>query len=63
MNTEATLTAMHRYGGNFVQHLASCYRAADATNRERLVRAFDDLFAKYDKMAAMLERGKEGGAT
>jgi hypothetical protein len=56
MNEEATLTAMHRYGGNFVQQLAGCYRAADCVHKYRLRLAFEDLFAKYEKMAADVER-------
>jgi hypothetical protein len=56
MNEEATLTAMHRFGGNFVQLLATLYRAADCSNKERLSVAFADLFDKYRKMAADVDR-------
>jgi hypothetical protein len=56
MMNEPTLTAMHRFGGNFVQLLATLYRAADCSNKERLRVAFADLFEKYGKMAADAER-------
>jgi hypothetical protein len=59
---EPTLTAMHRHGGNFVQLLATLYRAADCSNKERLRLAFADLFEKYQEIAAMTGR-EEGGAT
>jgi hypothetical protein len=53
---ESTLTAMHRFGGNFAQLLATLYRAADCSNKERLRVAFADLFDKYREMAADVER-------
>ncbi len=60
MNEESTLTAMSRYGGHFVQLLATLYRAADCSNKERLRVAFADLFEKYQAMAAEMKREKGG---
>ena len=57
---EATIEAMFRYGGNFVQLLAALYRAGDSANRARLSVAFADIFEKYGQMAADVERSLGG---
>ena len=38
---------MERQGGSFASAIASAYFAADRQNRQRLIAAFGDLFAKF----------------
>lgn len=38
---------MEREGGGFASRIAQAFYAADTTNRERLLTAFDDLFCKF----------------
>lgn len=42
-----TCVAMRRYGGSFVNCIASAIEHADETNRQRLIAAFPDLIEKY----------------
>jgi hypothetical protein len=53
---EATLDAMERYGGSFVQQLATAYRVADPENQAKLRDAFALVFAQY---AGLAELGKD----
>jgi|LSQX01.2.fsa_nt_gb hypothetical protein len=39
--------AMGRFGGSFVQALSLALRNADMWNRDRLVKAFPELFEEY----------------
>lgn len=48
---DATIEAMMKYGGGFVQGLGALYRRADAENQRRLASAFPDYFAKYRALA------------
>lgn len=57
--TDATLDAMHQYGGSFVQQLATLYRCADPQNQERLRDAFADYFRHYDDLAHSHARMRE----
>jgi hypothetical protein len=41
------LDAMVKYGGGFVRCIALAYHQGDKENRQRLLRAFPDLFTKY----------------
>jgi len=52
---EATLDAMQRYGGSFVQQLARLYLVADPDNREKLQQTFWATFVKYAQMAHAAE--------
>jgi len=45
------ILAMEKYGGNFVQHLAACFRAADPMNFNTLRTAFPEYVERYSKMA------------
>ena len=38
---------MEQQGGGFAACIAQAFYRADATNRERLLTAFDDLFVKF----------------
>ena len=44
---------MDRYGGSFVQHLATLSRYADPVNREKLEQAFAQYFAEYAELARL----------
>ena len=44
---EATIQRMEIHGGGFAKRLMAAYRAADMSNRQRIIDAFDDLFDKY----------------
>jgi hypothetical protein len=44
------LDLMHGRGGFFVQRLATATAAADPDNQQKIVKAFDTLFAKYDEL-------------
>jgi hypothetical protein len=48
--TDATLEAMEKYGGSFVQALAELYRRADIGNRATLIGAFRETFKKYNNI-------------
>lgn len=45
------IMAMRKYGGTFVQCLASCFSAADPMNFHKLLIAFPEYVDKYVKMA------------
>lgn len=47
----AVVSAMLKYGGNFIQHLAKAMLAADATNFKKLKDAFPDYWDKYSGLA------------
>lgn len=42
-----TCQAMQCYGGSFVNRLAQAALVADTTNKDRLIAAFPEVFAKY----------------
>ena len=46
---------MEQQGGGFAGHIARAFYRADATNRERLLIAFDDLFYKFYKLHRLNE--------
>jgi len=50
-NISTILTMMERYGGSFVQHLATLYRYGDAVNRQKLEIAFAEYFDEYAELA------------
>jgi len=50
--------AMEMLGGSFVSGLGKLWWKADAVNRERLKRAFEDYFVRYRNLLA-LKRSKE----
>lgn len=41
---------MRQIGGNFAQHLARAFQAADSDNRARILAAWPDLFERYHRM-------------
>ena len=43
--------AMIRYGGSFAACIGRAYMLADSGNKDRLLSAFDDMFAKYARLA------------
>lgn len=43
----AAARLMEREGGIFASHIAQAFYAADTTNSERLLTAFDELFCKF----------------
>lgn len=45
----AAARLMEDQGGSFAGHIARAFYVADATNRVRLLTAFDDLFCRYYK--------------
>lgn len=49
------IDAMLLLGGNFIQHLARAYRAADAENQHRLKAAFADEWRRYADLAERLK--------
>mgnify|MGYP001411061170 CR=1 FL=1 len=52
-----TLACMRRFGGSFVFHLSEAYVRADLDNRDRLLKAFPELFRFYkDFSKAMKEK-------
>jgi hypothetical protein len=51
------LDAMERHGGAFVRYLSAAWRLADPSNRERMMIAFGDYYAKYRDIARQ-EAGK-----
>ena len=46
---------MEQQGGGFAACIAQAFYRADATNRERLVTAFDDLFVKFYRIHRLNE--------
>jgi hypothetical protein len=50
---------MEQQGGSFAACIAQAFYRADATNRERLLVAFDDLFVRYYKQHRINEMRKE----
>lgn len=50
---------MEQTGGGFAACIAQAFYRADATNRERLLTAFDDLFCKFYKLHRLNEMRKE----
>ena len=50
---------MEREGGGFAACIAQAFYRADATNQERLVVAFDDLFVKFYWIHRINEMRKE----
>ena len=44
---EATIQRMEIHGGSFTKRLMAAYRAADMSNRQRIIDAFEELFDKY----------------
>ena len=44
---EATIQRMEIHGGSFTKRLMSAYRAADMSNRQRIIDAFEELFDEY----------------
>lgn len=57
------LHVMEVRGGSFVKSLASCYYAADSSNKAKLREAFADYFANYEAQFRAWKAGQEGGAT
>ena len=47
---DGPLHMMEVLGGSFVKSLANCYYAADPANKRRLRIAFEEYFAKYERM-------------
>jgi hypothetical protein len=50
---------MEQQGGGFAACIAQAFFRADASNRERLLIAFDDLFVKFYKQHRINEMRKE----
>ena len=50
---------MEQQGGGFAACIAQAFFRADASNRERLLIAFDDLFVKFYRIHRMNEMRKE----
>jgi hypothetical protein len=50
---------MEQQGGSFAACIAQAFYRADATNRERLLIAFDDLFVKFYRIHRLNEMRKE----
>ncbi len=48
----ATVEAMEKYGGSFVQALAALIRCADNINFKKLKKAFPEYWKQYEDMAA-----------
>ena len=48
----ATISAMLKYGGSFVQALARAALAADAENLARIKRAWPEYWKTYEEMGA-----------
>lgn len=46
------IDAMLALGGNFIQHLARAFMAADPVNQQRLKDAFADEWRRYTDLAA-----------
>ena len=46
---------MEQQGGGFAACIAQAFYRADASNRERLITAFDDLFVRYYKQHRLYE--------
>jgi hypothetical protein len=53
---EAVIETMLTLGGNFIQHLARAYRAADAENQARIRVAFADEWERYVELATLRPR-------
>ena len=51
MNDHDVIRAMLTYGGNFIQHLAAAWQAADAMNQYRIKTAFDREWRHYAELA------------
>ena len=52
---------MEKEGGSFAGHIAQAFYVADSTNMDRLVTAFDDLFAEFyrnHRRAQMINQGE-----
>ena len=49
--TGPALDLMEQLGGSFSRAIAQAYYCADTHNRQRLIAAFGELFAKYNAMA------------
>lgn len=47
------LRLMEQIGGGFTGALAIAWRRADLTNQARLMQAFGDLYAEYERMHEM----------
>ena len=45
----AAARCMEREGGSFAGHIARAFYVADASNREKLLSAFDELFVRFYK--------------
>jgi 2-oxo-4-hydroxy-4-carboxy--5-ureidoimidazoline (OHCU) decarboxylase len=43
----ATMLCMETYGGSFMTNMAAALRFADPMNRERILKAFPEITAKY----------------
>ncbi|WP_157685109.1 hypothetical protein [Robbsia andropogonis] len=54
--TEESLVLMEKLGGTFTKVMAAAYRAADATNRIKLLSAFGDLYGRYVLMSEQKTR-------
>lgn len=50
--TMGAIDAMEHIGGSFVRALAEAVVRADEDNRARLVRAFPEVFQRYEQIAA-----------
>jgi len=61
MNDEdyKTLEAMDKYGGSFVQSLASLARQADPINLQKIKATWPDYWVQYHQMAKEDEKIKE----
>jgi len=44
---------MSRYGGNFCIKLADAIRAADPTNKKKIVQAFPEIVEKYGRGSSL----------
>ena len=58
-NFDSPIHMMEVLGGSFVQALAECYLRADASNQERLLKAFPEYFGRYEKLFAEHQADKE----
>jgi len=54
----ATIAAMDRWGGGFVQALAQAARRADAENLRRIKRAWPEYWRQYGEMSEPITDAK-----
>jgi hypothetical protein len=50
---------MRRFGGSFVFHLSEAYVRADLDNRDRLLKAFPELFKFYKDFTKVMKEHRD----